>query len=406
MKGKFVIDELITEDDRLYQSMMREFVESQVFPVRKKFDEEWREPKIAHQILEKLLIELGFQKAVLPVEYGGAGLNSIVTLFLALMELARGDIGLAVSLGCVFWPQFPLIYGFKNEHILEWLSSLFSDNKPHLGCFAITEPQGGSDIENPRMEGRTIRTIATLDKDEWVINGVKQWPSNSKADFYLTVCTTNPTLGKEGIALIMVPGDSEGITVTEPFHKTGVSADYNATIYFKDVRVPKEFRLAGPGKDADALQLNLILGGLGSAVMSIGAAQNAFEIVTEYTSQRIVAGKPLKEHSIVAGILADMAIKIELARTYTMNIAYMFDHSDTKWSDELLAKARIAKVFSARMATEVTGDAMHLMGSNGYSKDFEIEKLWRDVKESQIWLGGELMSKLDIARYFCNLKQL
>jgi len=407
MKGEYVISALLTDEDKIFRDAIREFVETQLIPVRKQFDNEWRDPKTAHHLLKTLLVDLGLARAILPEEYGGAGLSSMVTAGIIFEELAREDAGFAVAAACTLWSLAPLVFGFRNEYILEWISELFSDNKLHLGCFAMTEPQGGSDIENvARMEGRTIRTKATLEGDEWVINGVKQWPTNSKADYYLTVATTDPELGKDGIALIMVPGDSEGISVSEPFHKCGMSADYNATIYFKDVRVPKEFRLAGPRRDADSFLLNLVVGCLGSAMISVGSARNVFEIVTKYASERVVGGKPLKEHSIAAGILAEMAMKIELARTYAMNIAYMFDHTNVKWSEELIAKARIAKVYSARMAIEVTSEAMHMMGSNGYSKDYEVEKHWRDVKETQIWLGGEMMNKLDIARYFCDLKQL
>lgn len=272
----------------------------------------------------------------------------------------------------------------------------------------MTESQSGSDIENSKMEGRTIQTKAELEDNEWVINGEKLWPTNSHADYYLVVCTTDPEMGEEGIALIEVPGDSDGISVGEPEHKAGMAADYNSSIHFDGVRVPKEYRVAGPGEDAKAFNMTLAVGCLGSAAMSIGSARNAFEIVTDYATDREVGGKPLKEHSIAAGTLADMATKIEMARTYTLSSAYEFDNSDYehRWSEEMIAKTRLAKVFAARIATEVTGGAMHMMGSNGYTRDYDVEKHWRDIKETQIWLGGEFMNKLDIARYFCDLEKL
>lgn len=401
---------LLTDEEKLIRQAVRVYAEREIMSCRREIDAD-TEHKIVRRILEGLSVDLGIQIASFPKEHGGADLESMSASAAVLEEIARADSGIAVSASCTVWTQMPMILEpYRNDHLLREFSPMFKEEKLHLGCFAMTEPEGGCDIENPVMEGRTISTKAELDGDEWVINGKKQWPTNSGvASLYLTVCTTDPELGDEGIALIYVPGDAKGLSFSDFEAKAGMNADRNCTIFYDDVRVPKEYRVCGPGDDANILHQNLVLGSIGSAAISVGAAQNTFELVEKYASSRVVAGKPIKEHSINAGILADMVIGIETARTYTYDVAHMFDHPETygpRWSPEMIAKARIAKVYAADVAVSVTNRAMELMASNGYSPGFDVEKHWRDIKETQLWLGGVQLGKLDIARYFCKLETL
>ena len=191
--------------------------------------------------------------------------------------------------------------------------------------------------------------------------------------------------------------------------KAGMAADRNCSIYFDNVRVPQRYRIAGPGDDAKLFRQTLVVGNLGSAGISVGTAQNTFEIVTKYTTERVAGGKPIKEHSVTAVMLADMAIGIETARTYALNVARMFDSPKLygpRWSSEMVAKSRIAKVYAADVAVTVTNKAMELMGSNGYSRPYDVEKHWRDVKITQQWLGGSITGRLDIARHYCKLETI
>lgn len=396
----------------MLRDALRGFVEGVIMPIRQKIDSDEREHKIVTPIIKQLCVDMGFQKAVFPEKFGGLGVTSVRSFYWALEELARGDSGIAVAIAATSWALAPIIYEpFKREDLLEEFAKYFVKDELCLGCFAMTEPQGGCDIENvDMMKGRTIRTTATLDGDEWVINGQKQWPTNSGiASLYLVVCTTNPDLGEEGIALIYVPSHVKGLDFGDFEVKAGMAADRNCTIYFDNVRVPAKYRVAGPGDDAKLFRQNIVIGNIGSAAISIGSAQNVFEIVTKYTTDRVAGGKPIKEHSVTAKILADMAIGIETARTYTLNVATMVDHPEIygpRWSQEMVAKSRIAKVYAADVAVDVTNKAMELMGSNGYSRSYDVEKHWRDIKISQIWLGGSIVGRLDIARYYCELKTI
>lgn len=404
------IKELEGTESKMIRRAIKGFVKNEINPVRQEIDDD-KDHAIVNSIMEKLMVGgPGFGKLMLSGT--SEDLMSSTAFIGALEELSAGDSGIAVALGCTGWCLAPILFEpYKRDDLIkEFSEKIFTGKELNMGCFAMTEPEGGCDIENPRMEGRKINTWAELDGDEWVINGSKQWPTNSGvSSLYLTVCTTDPSLGDDGIALIYVPYPIEGMSFSEFENKAGMAADRNCTIYYDDVRVPKRYRAAGPGDDAKLLHQNLVFGSIGSAAMSVGTAQNVFDIVTDYATKRVVAGKPIKEHSINAGILADMAIGIETARIYTLCVAKMFGNPKTygpRWSEELIAKARIAKVYAADMAVMVTNKAMELMGSWGYVRDADVEKHWRDIKETQIWLGGQQLGRLDIARYFCKLKTL
>jgi alkylation response protein AidB-like acyl-CoA dehydrogenase len=245
--------------------------------------------------------------------------------------------------------------------------------------------------------------MAHLDGDEWVINGTKSWPTNAGiANVYMTVCTTDPELGEDGIALIYVPHDAEGLSFGKPEVKMGFRTPNNASIFYDNVRVPKEYRLAGPGVDA---QFFAGLSGTGaqkhSSTISLGTAQAAFDIALDYTKERKSGGKPVREWSMAAGILADMAIRIEMTRGALYNLSLMLDHPEAygpPFSPQMVSKASATKVFAADMAVWVANKAAELMGSNGISPEYHLEKYLRDAKINQLWLGGQQVSRYRVAR--------
>jgi alkylation response protein AidB-like acyl-CoA dehydrogenase len=406
MPGHNSLEQFFTDTTLMIQTVAQTIAENDIFPIRQQLDDDKEHTELIEPLFETILLELGLQQVLVDEDP-----PSLIDSCVFYEEISRGDCGIAIALGCTTWCLIPILFEpYGRPDLVRELTQVFHDGKIHFGCFAMTEPDAGCDIENPRMEGRRIRTRARLEGDEWVINGAKQWPSNSGiASLYLTVCTTDPALGDDGIALIYVPYPIEGVTFGKFENKAGMQTDRNCTIYFDDVRVPKHYRAAGPGDDAKLLHQNLVLGSVGSAAMSIGTARNIFELVTRYTSERIVAGKPIKEHSVNACALADMSIGIETARTYMLNVAYMLDHPETygpRWSPEMLAKARIAKVYAADMSVMVANKAMEMMASFGYTRDADVEKHWRDNKILQLVLGGAQLGRLDIARHFCDLEML
>ncbi len=393
------LESILTEEDRMIQQLVRDFVEKEIMPVRQQIDDD-EEHVIVRGLLQGLT-SLGLQRAIISPKYGGMGVSRVVPFCLIYEELARGDSGIAIAAGCTSWCWQPAVVA-GNEAILQRYAPQFCGEELQMGCFAITEPEGGCDIENPDVHGRTISTTAKLDGDEWVINGAKRFPSNAGvSQLYCVVCTTDPSLGDEGIALIYVPSPTEGLSFGKFENKAGMQGDRNCDIYFDNVRVPKEHRAAGPGMDAALFKVALTGGRTGTAAYAVGNAQAAFEKVLDFTKNRVVAGKPIREHSICAGILADIAIGIETARAYFINVAYMCDHPETYGlpnSDFMLSRASIAKVYACDMAVMVTNRAMELMGSYGYMKEYDVEKYWRDCKVLQLVEGGAQLGRLDIMR--------
>lgn len=401
----------ITEEHRMVSDLYRNFVNKEIMPVRHLIDDD-KDHTLIKKILQAMT-DIGHQKAAFPVEYGGAGMTSALSAAVMHEELGRGDSGIGTAATVTTWAFMPAIAA-GNKAVLDRFAPDFCGSELKMGCFAMTEPGGshgggGCDIENPTLKGKKIRTMAKPDGDEWVINGQKMWASNAgDADVYCVLCTTDPKLGDEGVALIYVPADVKGLSFGKDENKAGMQGDRNCPMYLDDVRVPKAFRAAGPGADAQLMHGNVVAARILTGALAIGNAVGAFETVLKFTEERIVADRPVRQHSICAGMLADMAIGIETARAYCLNAAYMFDHPDIygpPFSDTMLSKASIAKVYAADVAVTVTNKAMELMGSYGYVREYNVEKYWRDCKIIQMWEGGGQLGRFDVCRgyYDCQL---
>lgn len=391
---------LVDEAGQMIAGVIRRFVETEIMPVRDKLDAD-----VDHVLINELLTKLsalGVFNVDIREEDGDRGGLAIGTACVVIEEFARGDAGIGLVAGISSWAMAGAVYG-RNREVVDLYHQMQKEKQPTLGCFAMTEPASGCDVENlPEMHGRTIRTRAVQDGDQWVINGAKRFPSSAGvSSIYCVVCQTDPQQGEGGIALIYVPADAKGLSFGKFEVKAGLQSDRNCDIFFDDVRVPLSYRAAGPGEDAIVLGRNLTLGRVVSAAAAVGCAQGAFEEVLRYTGEREVGGKPIRQHSIAAGILADMATGIETARAYYLQVAYMLSHPDQygeMHSAAMLSKASMAKNYACNMANTHIGRAMELMGSYGYIRDYHVEKYWRDVKEIQLWLGGHQLGQFDAVR--------
>lgn len=401
----------IMEEHRMVADTYRKFVDREIMPVRHLIDDD-KDHILIKKILQAMT-DIGHQKAAFPEEYGGANMTSMLPATIMHEELGRGDSGIGTAATVSTWAFMPALNA-GNKSVLDRFAPDFCGTDLKMGCFAMTEPGGshgggGCDIENPTLKGKKIRTIAKLDGDEWVINGQKMWASNAGgADIYCVLCTTDPDLGDEGIALIYVPADTKGLSFGKDENKAGMQGDRNCAMYLDDVRVPKEWRAAGPCVDAMLLHGNVVAARINTGALAVGNAQGAFETVLKFTEDRIVADRPVRQHSICAGMLADMAIGIETARAYYLNAAYMFDHPEIygpPYENNMLSRASIAKVHAADVAVMVTNKAMELMGSYGYVREYNVEKYWRDCKIIQMWEGGGQLGRFDVCRgyYDCQL---
>ena len=398
--------EFITSDeDKLLLRTIRDYIDREVMPVRMQIDED-------RAVFDKCyegLVKLGIQKRGYSTRYGGLAIRSAIIVNAITEEIARGDCGLALHTLICPWIMGQAM-GARNMTILDKYMPILCQDKPFTCCMALTEPAGGANIEDPAQHGRTIRTIARLEGDEWVINGEKMWPSGASiADLYGVVCTTDPNLGEEGVAFIYVPADTPGLSFGKPEDKMGMKlSDINTAIYFDNVRVPREYRASmEPGADWRLLCNALSWGRLTSAPQAIGAAQAVLEIVIEYTGNRFYSGKAVRQHTLQAAMLADMAIAVESARAYYLHVSAMFNNRDRyglPGGDFLLAKASAAKVYACDVTEMVCGKAMELMGSYGYAREFHVEKYLRDSKIIQLWEGGPQLARLDAARGYYSME--
>jgi alkylation response protein AidB-like acyl-CoA dehydrogenase len=335
--------------------------------------------------------------------------------FMLCEEVSRADSGMGVAFAVVHWPLLMIcMEPHINRELCEEFAPIFCNTtKARFAANAMTEPQGGADIENMEIvKGSTIQTTAVLDGDEWVINGHKLWPTNSGGvcNLFGVVCTTNPgSTDPDDFAFIFVPADTPGCTQGPPYQKAGMAADKNGDIWFEHVRVPKHYRAHGPGDDLKYFKEMVSIGNVMSTGFALGALLNVYERLYEFVNTQTYRGKLLKEHDAVAGVLADIATDIEVIRVIGYQNARMLDRPDLygpRWGDEMVTKARAFKYFTSDKAMDITGKAMNLMSNYGADRDWDVEKHWRDVKIVQLWLGGKQLGQMEVARWFFDCETL
>lgn len=395
---------LLTAEDLQVRETIRQLTNKEIIPNTRKLE---RDHKLVEEVLQKL-VDMGIQSMGYPAEYGGAGHLSFTTLGIVCEELAKGDAGISLSAGINAGLIIVPAIIAKNKAIMDKFIPPFCSGKLTYACLSMTDEEGGADSENPLLKGAGIKTRAKLKGDEYVINGNKAWPTNGGiSDCYLTICTTDPKLGEEGIALIIVPKDAPGLTFGKPEEKMLFKTSINSSIYYDNVRVPKEYRVAGPGMDANLYHATTAGTQWHSSTIALGIAERAFDIVLEYTGQRKGGFKPVRQHSIVAGIIADMAIGIEMMRASIYNLAYMMDHLDVygpPWTPDFVSRAAATRVFASDTVVQIVNKGAELLGSMAISEKFPYEKCLRDAKITQLWLGGQQISRYRVALGYYDLK--
>lgn len=408
-----------TEEEIAMAERIKEFVDREIMPRRHDFEGGWhRDEKLALDTLHKIYAEevkMGLTKSNLPTKFGGLGLSPIVRNMIN-EELSRGDIGSATLVGKIHWIVSFMAAAGREDLLEEFAPRIVNENEPWTACVSISEPAGGSNLEDPAFEFRTIRTIARLEGDEYVINGHKIWPGpGGPADHfktkylkgilgYWTVATTDPSKGAEGAGVFIVPPDAEGLTFSKPFDKMGFCwSDENVEIWYDNIRIPKRYRIdTKPGEGANIIKGYVIgLGRLAGAARLTGLSQAALEIALDRTGEREIGGTRLRERSYFASILAEMARMVALSRQYYLSVTWRAMHPEIygpHWSKEMLAEYSLARSFAADTAEFCTNRAMELMGSYGYCYDYHVEKYMRDFKIVKMWLGGAQRDRLDIAQ--------
>lgn len=397
---------------------IRKFVDKEVMPHRHDLEGGWhRDQELALSTLHRLYkrcVDLELTKSNLPEKYGGTGLGPVVRQMIN-EELSRADIGLATMVGKIHWVVSFMLAAERDDLLQEFAPRITGEDS-WTACVSITEPQGGANLEDPAFEGRSIRTIAKKEGDSYVLNGHKIWPGpagpaehfqseNLKGHLgYWTVATTDPSLGEDGIGIFYAPPDAEGLSFSTPYDKMGlVWSDENVDIWYEDVRIPERYRIdTKPGQGGKIVRGYVIgFGRLAGAARLTGLSQAVLEIVLDWTNDREIAGVPVRERSMFAGMIAEMFRAIELSRHSYLTVTWQATHPEIygkPWEPQMIARFSAARSFAADTAEMVTNRAMELMGSYGYAYEGHVEKYMRDFKIVKMWLGGAQRDRLDIAQ--------
>ena len=372
---------ILNDEQKMVQEMMRDYSQNKLKPTATERDKTSRFP--AQELKE--LGALGALGMTVSEQWGGAGMD-YVSLVVAIEEIAAGDgaistiVSVQNSLPCGITQR----YGTEQQK-QQYLSKLATGEM--LGCFCLTEPQAGSDAS-------ALMCQAVRDGDEWVINGTKQFITTGKyADVALVFAVTDKAAGKKGISCFLVPTSTEGYIVSRLEEKMGQHCSDTATIIFDNCRIPADHLL---GKEGDGYKIalsNLESGRIGIAAQCIGMARAALDAAIEYANERQAFGVNIVEHQAVAFRLADMATQIEAARQLIFHAATLKDANLA-----CLKEASMAKLFASTMAERVCSDAIQIHGGYGYVSDFPVERIYRDVRVSQIYEGASDIQRLVIAR--------
>jgi alkylation response protein AidB-like acyl-CoA dehydrogenase len=372
---------LLSDDHRAVQDAVRAYVQDQIAPKAADWDKTHHFP--AAEL--KGLAELGCYGVAVPTEYDGAGLDYLA-LAIILEEIAAGDGATSTVVSVNNCPVCSILMAFGNEDQKERFLKPLARGAM-LGAFCLTEPHVGS-------EAGGLKTVAVREGDEYVLNGVKQFITSGKnGDVAIVMAVTDKAAGKKGISAFLVPTATPGYTVARVEDKMGQHASDTAQILFENCRVPAANRLGEEGQG-----LKIALGGLeggriGIASQSVGMARAAFEAALKYSKERVAFGVPIFEHQAMQHKLAEMATQIEAARQLIWHAAALKDAGQP-----CLKEAAMAKLFASEMAEKVCSAAIQIHGGYGYVSDFPVERIYRDVRVTQIYEGTSEVQKILIGR--------
>jgi len=376
------VDLDLTEEQQLLQKSVRDFAEAEVKPHAKEIDETGRFPR---DNFEKAA-ELGLTGVAVPENYGGAGMDH-VNYAIVIEEISR----VCASTGVILSVQNSLycdpILRFGTEEQKQKFLVPFARGEK-IGCYALTEPQAGSNAA-------ALTTKAIRKGDSYVINGTKAWITNGgAADAAIVYVNTQPAKGEKGITALVVEKGTRGFAVGKEEKKLGIHATACTELSFTDCEVPVGNRIGNEGEGYKVALSTLDGGRIGIAAQATGIAQGAFEAALSYAQQRQAFGHPISDFQAIQFMLADMATEIDAARLLTRRAAWKQD-SGARFTME----ASIAKLFASEMSTRVTHKAIQIHGGYGYSREYPVERNYRDARITEIYEGTSEIQRLVVAAW-------
>src|SRR5712664_537271 len=372
----------LTEEQKLLQKTVREFAESEVKPLAKELDETGHFPRDTF----KKAAELGLTGIAFPEAEGGAGFDHLAYT-IVIEEISR----CCASTGVILSVQNSLycdpIHRFGTEEQKKKFLLPFARGDK-IGSYALTEPQAGSNAA-------ALQTRAAKRGEKYVINGTKAWITNGgAADAAIVYVNTDPAKGEKGITALVVEKGTQGFKVGKEEKKLGISATACSELVFTDCVVPVENRMGNEGEGYKVALSTLDAGRIGIGAQATGIAQGALEQAVAYAKQRQAFGHPIAEFQAIQFMLADMATEIDAARLLVRKAAWKQD-TGARFSMD----AAIAKLFASEMATRVTHKAIQIHGGNGYSREYPVERAYRDARITEIYEGTSEIQRLVISSW-------
>jgi alkylation response protein AidB-like acyl-CoA dehydrogenase len=370
----------LSEDEILFRDNVRRFAEDKIRPLAKEMDE----TAVFDPSLLEQFFQLGLMGIEIPEQYGGAG-GKFFEAILAVEEFSRAD----ASSGVIVDVQNTLVANAflrwaSEEQKKRYLPKLAANT---LGAYALSEAGSGSDAF-------ALQTKAELKGSDFVLNGRKLWITNGKeAGLFILFATVDATKGYKGITAFLIEKDFPGFTVGKKEDKLGIRASSTCELILEDCRVPKENVLGEVGKGYKIAIETLNEGRIGIGAQMLGVARGAWEYAAKYSQERVAFGKPIAEFQGIQFQIAQMATEIEAARLMVYNAARMKDAGVN-----FVKEAAMAKLFTSQVAERVTSLAIEIYGGYGYTKDYPVEKYWRDAKIGKIYEGTSNMQLATIAK--------
>lgn len=374
------MDLRFTEEQLMMRDMVRSFANDKIAP----FVEEMEKGVFPRDILAQMG-ELGLMGITVPEQYGGAGMD-FTSYIIAINELSRVSavVGVILSVHTSVGTN-PILYFGTEEQKQKYVPKLASGE--YLGAFCLTEPNAGSDAAS-------LKTRAVKDGDEYVLNGSKVFITNGgEADVYIVFASTNPEAGAKGISAFIVEKGTEGFVVGKDEHKMGLHGSRTVQLTFEQMRVPAANLLGEEGEGFKIAMGNLDVGRIGIAAQSLGIAEAALGYAVDYAKERVQFGKPIAAQQGVGFKLADMATAVEASRLLVFRAANL-----RALGLPCGQEASMAKLFASKTAVDVSIDAVQVFGGYGYTKEYPVERLFRDAKVTEIYEGTSEIQRLVISK--------
>ncbi len=376
------MDFALTEEQEIFRKTIREFAEKEIMPRAQEIDQKGEFP---WDIIEKMAA-LGLMGLPFPEEYGGAG-GDAISYAIAVEEIARASGSVAITYSAHISLACTPIYLFgTEEQKRKYLVPLARGEK--IGAFGLTEPGAGSDAA-------AIKTRAVLDGDEWVINGQKIFITNgSVADVVVIAAVTDPAKGKKGISNFIIEKGTPGFRIGREEDKMGLRGSVTSELIFENCRVPKENLLGQEGEGYKQFLITLDGGRIGIGAMAVGLGMAALEAAVKYAKERVQFGQPIAEFQAIQWMLADMATELEAARLLVYRAAWLKEQGR-----RFTKEAAMAKLFASEAAVRACYKAIQIHGGYGYTRDYPVERLYRDARLTTIGEGTSEIQRLVIARH-------